>query len=478
MDDKLKSRYEAKSAELRADLKTWETEWANSHSGSKPGREDIKNNPDIAKKYKDYNKCRDILSGKVPPPSRSASKPAKRKPDEQPMQTPVKRTKHAETPVKQRDNEKGLMGTPAISRKLFSPTPVTAIGPTPQRDGRVLGLFDLLIEKELGTPKKGDKGAEGGKGKITATPSKRQSSADPDSGRLGRTPMSSSKRQMLNTFMTPLKNRNGDHEIGDGGTPSVSKLQFDTPAFLKRHSFPIAAADENEDKPAPLRLPRKPMVRGLSEIVASLRQIEEEHAEPEDDLDALREMESMEAGEPMPSITRAPPASKVLDEERILAPDRPQDELPLGGFDDEGAYDSPTEDQVGRDGQPLRVYKKKGQKRTTRKSNMKPVRAKRAGSVDLGGKKDEDAEASEEDESGSQAEVLDSDAGSDFDDGVAAAAAERKKKKQQQQEKGGKIKKAVRKVNELTHANFQKLKLKNGGAKGGPGINSRFRRRR
>ena len=40
------------------------------------------------------------------------------------------------------------------------------------------------------------------------------------------------------------------------------------------------------------------------------------------------------------------------------------------------------------------------------------------------------------------------------------------------------MKKAARKVNELAHANFQKLKLKNNGAKGGPGYNSRFRRRR
>jgi hypothetical protein len=42
----------------------------------------------------------------------------------------------------------------------------------------------------------------------------------------------------------------------------------------------------------------------------------------------------------------------------------------------------------------------------------------------------------------------------------------------------GTVKKAVRKVNELAHANFQRLKLKNNGAKGGPGFNSRFRRRR
>jgi hypothetical protein len=47
MDDKTRSRYEAKAAELKADLKQWEGDWASSHDGSKPGREDIKSNPDI-----------------------------------------------------------------------------------------------------------------------------------------------------------------------------------------------------------------------------------------------------------------------------------------------------------------------------------------------------------------------------------------------------------------------------------------------
>ena len=36
----------------------------------------------------------------------------------------------------------------------------------------------------------------------------------------------------------------------------------------------------------------------------------------------------------------------------------------------------------------------------------------------------------------------------------------------------------AKKVNELAHANFKRLKLKNHGAKGGPGFGSRFRRRR
>jgi len=39
--------YERQSQELRLDLKKWETEWAKRHEGKKPGRGDIKHNPDI-----------------------------------------------------------------------------------------------------------------------------------------------------------------------------------------------------------------------------------------------------------------------------------------------------------------------------------------------------------------------------------------------------------------------------------------------
>lgn len=47
MDGETRSRYETKSKDLRAELKTWENEWADTHGGSKPGRQDIKSNPDI-----------------------------------------------------------------------------------------------------------------------------------------------------------------------------------------------------------------------------------------------------------------------------------------------------------------------------------------------------------------------------------------------------------------------------------------------
>lgn len=49
MDDVERANYEATAQELRTALKRFEGEWAKQNSGSKPGREDIKNNPEIGK---------------------------------------------------------------------------------------------------------------------------------------------------------------------------------------------------------------------------------------------------------------------------------------------------------------------------------------------------------------------------------------------------------------------------------------------
>lgn len=322
-----------------------------------------------------------------------------------------------------------MMNSPAISRRLFSPAPVTSIGPTPQRDGRVLGLFDLLVDKELGSPSKGSMMSPSKpRSNINATPSKKRSAIDEIA--LGGTPKSNSNRN--STFMTPLKKR--DDNAG-GRTPgSISKtLQFDTPAFLKRHSLP-AVLENAADLPAPpLRLPRKPIVRGLSEIVASLRKVEDDQLDEE--LEALREMENEEMGEGATAPPPLPKPKPVSPDASILEKD--SQALPLGGFDDEGMYDSSDEEQLGRDGLPLKVFKKKGQKRTTRISNMKPMQKMRPAALD---------------ENGNIIEGADED---DKDD---------KPKK-------------PRKVNELAHANFKRLKLRSKGGKGGPSFGGRFRRR-
>lgn len=47
MESETKARYEAQSQQLRAELKQWESDWASSNDGCKPGRQDIKDNPSI-----------------------------------------------------------------------------------------------------------------------------------------------------------------------------------------------------------------------------------------------------------------------------------------------------------------------------------------------------------------------------------------------------------------------------------------------
>ena len=159
-------------------------------------------------------------------------------------------------------------------------------------------------------------------------------------------------------------------------------------------------------------------------------------------------------------------------------------------------YDSPTEEELGRDGQPLRVYKKKGQKRTTRRVNMRPTRTKRPQTEDGGNGDAEEEDATVPETQFDAATKLDNsdplDLGSDSDfedvedeggDGAKKKAASKKGKGGGQdakkgEEGGNKIKKAARKVNALAHTSFKRLKLRNNGSKGGPGFNSRFRRRR
>ncbi|CAK7208689.1 hypothetical protein SCUCBS95973_000187 [Sporothrix curviconia] len=625
---------EAESQQLRLALKTWETAWAREHGGAKPAREDISRNPDIARKYKAYNYTRALLSGKASTSSGAKKDESRRKrkqalapstaaapADTQPMQTPSKRMRAtvtratpsravpSATPTQAGGGgylDAHLDMTPSISRKLFSPVVPTSIGPTPQRDGRVLGLFDVLNEEEekrakrsavAATPSKrataeadaarGQSGqrAEASAAVLGATPRKQtlnveayKSDDDDDDNedgdnvinarRLGRTPMSSGRRNLLNHFTaggrgagpfaiidrstsstaaresnsalgtTPLKPRADDnqtaaHQRNLLTTPSKGNgdgLQhaFATPAFLRRQSSALAPVDENGEfmsPPGKLRLPRKPLMRGLSSVLASLRQAEDDALDEQ--LDVLRDLESsadMNAPPRPPPPSRRPSAkaangqpsntvevedsqvqgpqenpqeqqdweqheleqrelelyeqkqAKLEQQKQLLGPDHAAGGL-LGGFDDEGRYDSPPEDQLGRDGQPLRVFKKKGQKRTTRLSNIRPTRTKRPAAGAMA-ENDSDNENGGEANENEDPNASDSEFGSGAEGDVPVGRKAGKAKKTTDKTANGPVKKAVRKVNELAHANFKRLKLRNNGAKGGPGFNSRFRRRR
>ncbi|KAK3990879.1 putative DNA replication regulator sld-2 [Cladorrhinum sp. PSN332] len=499
MDDQTKAEYESQSLQVRAELKKWETDWADSHNGKKPSRNDIKQNPDIAQKYKQYNNLRGIISGKIPPPSVAKLAPT----------TPSKRSKtfqaEAKTPgtVSRTD---AAAATPATNRKLFSPALPTSIGPTPQKDGRVLGLFDLLGK----TPSKPTEKPPAG-----LTPSKRRASevghlTTPSAKRFhpAATPSSKSHAELFGSVGTPLHER-PDNNVRK--TPSSTRsynFKFSTPAFLRRTNLPpVDEQDENgEWKVGPLRLPRKLLPgkgpRGLSQIVTSLRTIQDEAFEDEED--ALREMEL--ASDPAPVTARKPAAPssdpiEVNDSQLGLEPPPPPPrEKPalLSAFDDEALYDSDNDTpQLGRDGLPLRIFKKRGQKRTTRKVNIKPTRHKRPST----------SAAAPQDDSDSEGEVIPETqhqkshnpppeddlllSGSDFDgenesdfDELSMEPRKKKDKKdkkkdeKEKEKKEGVIKKTVRMVKATAHVNYKRLKLRNNGAKGGPGYNSKFRRRR
>jgi DNA replication regulator SLD2 len=426
----------------------------------------------VALKYKEYNKVRDILAGKVKPHSSKShhSSPEKRK--SIPVTTPLKRVKHAETPSKAPTHGgETYMNSPDISRKLFSPKPVTSLGPTPQRDGRVLGLFDLLVERELGSPSKREleNWDTPRKSKIHATPSKRRLYGETlDGGSpagLGKTPTSAGKRQRReDAFATPLKKR--DANAAGAATPSsVSKLQLETPAFLKRYSITTTGETGSETLVSSLRLPRKPFSRGLSEIVASLRKVEEERLD--DELEALREMEAEEMGLPAPR-----PMPQQQHRTDGYGPDE-QQPFRQGADGDFAA----VEEAIAANEQPTRTYKKKGQKRTTRFVNMKPTKIQRPdvmpGSERRNGGGGDDGEFDGEGDDG-----FEDGSDSDFDGKSVAKKRQAPVKKGEGEKKPSAVKKSVRKVNELAHANFQRLKLKNRGNKGGPSHNSRFRRRR
>ncbi|KAH6623612.1 DNA replication/checkpoint protein [Chaetomium tenue] len=628
MDGQDREVYEAQSLQLRADLKQWEGDWAVAHAGKKPGRDDIKQNPDIAQKYKQYNKLRDILAGKIPPPP-SGPVEATHGHQQQHQQQQRKRTRSdavlpPQTPSKRPRPERALqktqqsypedmsaatrtplaahVGTPSSNRTSFTPlAPIpTSISPTPQRDGRVLGIFDLLGR----TPSRSTATvAKANTLPIAATPSK-QRTADllptattamattittPSTARFAATTPQSKRTTAQLLFQapasatTPRRRRRGSRGSitdGEGGkenttpfkTPSANRVTKTrpnnntaatptsaTPSFLRRRTISLGTAAaaglarvDEQDEPGggagqegageedgdgdgeggwgrvgPLRLPRKlgGLERSLSSVVAGLRRIQDEAFEEEED--ALREMEMEMEGGGGGGAEKRTGRKDVAEEVEVGDSEAPAQlgrDLPpktthqedgdapaplLSGFDEEALYDSLDEEKQR---QPLRQFKKRGQKRSTRLVNMRPTRAKRPAQV--GGEPDEEEEeldlvpetqfdaSKPTTTAGGDADDLrlsDLDSASEADFHASgsdeennepaktkakakkpkAAAANDKKTKAGGEAKGeGVVKRAVRKVKATAHANFKRLKLRNSGSKGGPAHNSRFRRRR
>ncbi|KAL2835036.1 DNA replication/checkpoint protein [Aspergillus cavernicola] len=385
---------------LRAELKEWEREFAAANEGRKAGRDDIKRAPEIAAKYKEYSRLKAHESSSKKSKSKTEKtrstpietpiehdekdhQPQKRKhpspdgPDhtqQQTSHTPRKAAKGIfQTPSKTRTTHPSTVDpydSPSVLRRLFSPSthmqsssPLkTAIGPTPQRDGKALGLFDLLSESGGSTATPSASRIASIKGMAAQTPSKKdrrktmdtivEEDEDEENTRRGeRTPASSGKKYMLSAlFATPTTLRYSALVEGEGSkgvygnfaanqspqsATDVEIASSETPSFLRRSTSGLynsmnPGGDAGGLSPIPVRKPPQFVGKGLSQLVQGLRDMEEERLE--DDLDMLREMEEEQGG---------------------LNADVSDSQMPT--------------ESMGR------TFKKKGQKRTTRLVRMKPV---------------------------------------------------------------------------------------------------------
>ncbi|OJI83737.1 hypothetical protein ASPTUDRAFT_190184 [Aspergillus tubingensis CBS 134.48] len=387
---------------LRAELKEWERAFADANGGRKAERSDIKKVPEIAAKYKEYSRLKalETSSSTDKNPVQLEERPKKRKHTSPngpstslTTSTPRKASKGAaaafETPSKSRPvatshpSEVDPYDSPSVLRRLFSPsthqTPLkTAIGPTPQRDGKALGLFDLLSESGGSTATPSATRIASLRDNAVQTPSRRrkqldtiaeegeedENEEDDDSPRGARTPASSGKKWMLSTlFATPTTWRYAMMENENQGPRYPAYIRTDnttskpteaqpgpnaeeTPSFLRR--APATRYNPNthpgdDGGLSPIAVRKRPQFvgKGLSALVQGLRDMEEEQMQ--NDMDILHEIE----------------AEQLQQQQAAggdIADSQTQQQYP------------PTEES--------RPFKKKGQKRTTRKVRMKPVTAK------------------------------------------------------------------------------------------------------
>lgn len=303
--------------------------------------------------------------------------------------------------------------SPTALRRLFSPsvhrkdqqpqTPLkAAVGPTPQRDGKALGLFDLLSESGGSTATPSAKRVASVQENAVQTPSRRkgmetiaeenEEEQEEDTPRGGRTPMSGKKLYLENLFATPttlkyaamvededdrrvpfpnLKAASDDKGSAKKGVMAGS----DTPSFLRRsnggRSYNALGPAAGELSPIAARKTRPFVGKGLSSLVQGLRDMEEERLE--DDLDVLRELEADQA------------AMQEKEEEEAAAG---QSQAKFRG---------------------KRPFKKKGQKRTTRRVHMKPVVAPKSQKKEPTPEPDDDDDDDDDDNEGEESEFVESD---------------------------------------------------------------------
>ena len=263
-----------------------------------------------------------------------------------------------------------------------------------------------------------------------------------------------------------------------GSRSTVRKLRFDdTPAFLRRDNqqdlIAINSGVTNQEaiswSPVAVRKFSNYSGRSLSAIVRGLRDLEDEQLDEE--LELMREMEGDGCSA---AISR--PVSKP----QILVEDIQASNMPLGpdrGPDSENEEADYVGEGKDRNGKPLKIRKKKGQKRTTRLISMRPNTSKWKPEQKWKGD-DSDGEGEphkkrtelgndpkSDSREGASINSIPDDS-NDSEDAVEGKQSRKTKCERKSQDgKGSPPKKAKKKISATAHANFRALKIKNKNSK-------------
>lgn len=308
-----------------------------------------------AAKYSEYDKLRRPSAKQTVKAAKIQATPKK----SAPAATPQKAVSQFLIPsiAALQDEEGEIEPTPAAVRMH--------LGPTPQKDGHILSLFD-----DLPSSTKPSRSALATiEANATFTPSKPSQSllvdneSPPENLHLDRTPASSSKRFLLDSFVStpPLKRKREDDEATVHATPSSAK-GLSTPAFLRRSSNMLImdtlveeAEQEGEMKSLNIGRMRQPpfkkrgIVRSLSSIIQGLRKQEDDKLDEE--LEMMREMETGDDDE-----EPARPSVQVEDSQVVM---------PLGP--DRGPESEEDEEEEDESVGFRKPWKKKGLKRQTKR---------------------------------------------------------------------------------------------------------------
>ncbi|RPB11072.1 hypothetical protein P167DRAFT_566163 [Morchella conica CCBAS932] len=475
---------------LRQELKEWERAFADANGGRKPTREEIKRDKVIAAKYTEYYKIqpsskapkskssqsadpkpRDpkphtsrfttttptaipydptnpFASG--PSPSSSSVKSTTTIPSRPTTSTSVSTTSIFRTPSKPSQLHRDLYDSPLSTRgrRLFGNRIRDSVGPTPQKTGKVLGIFESFGAAVDDADTDAAAATPSHKRVLRPSPRKTTTTAAVASPALS----------------TPRKRKAG--EMGTPRTPGTTQKTpgtqrdvFSTPAFLRR-SF-IGSLEESPAVVEPRR--RRPLVKGLSEMVKELRRWEDDAHR--DDEEAMREMEREMEGaeaEALPVKKRVLEVVEVPVEVEENDPETGLPPLPEGAWREERRVE---EEESGEEKEDKgRKWKKKGLKRQHRRVIMRPT-AKTTTTTTTTGETDDapppppNPEDAELPDAGYSDEDL-SDLDNLPDEPVRKAVAvpvpvERK----------------GRKISEAAHANYRRVNIR--GSKGAKAVNGR-----